>query len=174
MSDSPRQYLLRQLDMAWMLTSYHLDTLTTDECLWRPTGRGLHLREDGAGRWVTDWPEREDYEIGPPSAGWVTWHMLFWWSMVLDHSFGGATLGREDIRWPGSAEQVREQLAERYRTWRERVEALSDAEFASAERTRWPFPDRPFGDVVAWANIELTKNAAELGYARFLYGVREG
>ena len=36
----------------------------------------------------------------------------------------------------------------------------------------WPFRDRPFGDVVAWVNIELTKNASELGYARFLYAVR--
>jgi hypothetical protein len=24
--------------------------------------------------------------------------------------------------------------------------------------------------VAAWVNVELTKNAAELGYARFLYG----
>jgi NADPH-dependent 2,4-dienoyl-CoA reductase/sulfur reductase-like enzyme len=29
----------------------------------------------------------------------------------------------------------------------------------------------PFGDVVAWVNVELTKNAAEIGYARFLYAV---
>jgi hypothetical protein len=32
--------------------------------------------------------------------------------------------------------------------------------------------DRPFGDVLAWVNLELTKNAAEIGYARFLYAVR--
>ena len=34
--------------------------------------------------------------------------------------------------------------------------------------------DRPLGDVVAWVNLELMKNAAEIGYARFLYAVREG
>jgi hypothetical protein len=39
----------------------------------------------------------------------------------------------------------------------------------SDQRTRWPFQDRPFGDVIAWVNVELTKNAAEIGYARFLY-----
>jgi hypothetical protein len=33
------------------------------------------------------------------------------------------------------------------------------------------FQDRPFGDVIAWVNVELTKNAAEIGYARFLYAV---
>ncbi|MBX3146891.1 MAG: DinB family protein [Gemmatimonadales bacterium] len=172
MSHTPRDYLLRQLDLAWMLASYHLDTLTTDECLWHPTGHGMHLRQDEGGRWAVDWPEREEYDIGPPSAGWVTWHMLFWWSMVLDYSFGNGTLRREDVRWPGSADEVRAQLGRHYRTWRERIEALSDREITSSERTRWPFPDRPFGDVVAWATIELTKNAAELGYARFLYGAR--
>lgn len=33
MSDEARGYLSRQLEIAWMLTSYHLDGLTTAECL---------------------------------------------------------------------------------------------------------------------------------------------
>jgi hypothetical protein len=41
-------------------------------------------------------------------------------------------------------------------------------------QTRWPFTDRPFGDVVAWAKLGLVKNAGEMGYARFLYAVRNG
>ena len=44
----------------------------------------------------------------------------------------------------------------------------------SSEHTRWPFEGRPFGDVVAWANLELMKSAAEIGYARFLYAVQTG
>jgi hypothetical protein len=32
--------------------------------------------------------------------------------------------------------------------------------------------DRPFVDVVAWANVELMKNAAEIGFGRLLYAVR--
>jgi hypothetical protein len=51
---------------------------------------------------------------------------------------------------------------------RQRLSRCSGA----AERTRWPVRDRPFGDVIAWANVELTENAAEIGYARFLYVVR--
>jgi hypothetical protein len=47
---------------------------------------------------------------------------------------------------------------------------MSDDDLRSVERTRWPFRGRPFGDVVAWVNVELTKNAAELGYARLRYG----
>jgi hypothetical protein len=49
--------------------------------------------------------------------------MLFWWSMLLDHSFRAGALKREDV---------------------------------------------------AWANVELVKNASEIGYARFLYAGRHG
>jgi hypothetical protein len=49
---------------------------------------------------------------------------------------------------------------------------LTAADLVSTARTRWPFRERPFGDVIAWVNVELTKNAAEVGYARFLYATR--
>ena len=52
------------------------------------------------------------------------------------------------------------------------VDALTEAELQSSQLTRWPFLDRPFADVAAWVNLELTKNAAEIGYARFLYAAR--
>lgn len=38
--------------------------------------------------------------------------------------------------------------------------------------SRWPFNDRTMADVIGWATVELAKNAAEIGYARFLYAVR--
>jgi hypothetical protein len=167
-------YLLRQLDIAWALTTYHLDTLTTEECLWRPAPVGLHVRQDPDGAWRADWPDREGYDIGPPSIGWVTWHIGFWWSMALDHSFGKASLTREEVTWPGDAAGVRERIGSLRARWQAAIERLTDEELRSAERTRWPFRSRPFGDVVAWANIELTKNASEIGYARFLYAVRRG
>lgn len=58
-------------------------------------------------------------------------------------------------------------------SWRAAVQNIGPDELRSEERTRWPFTSRPFADVVAWANIELAKNASEIGYARFLYGVRQ-
>jgi hypothetical protein len=174
MSASLRETLLRQLDIAWRLASYHLDGLTTEECLWRPAPTGPHVRRGADGTWHADWPDREDYGIGPPSIAWITWHMAFWWSMALDHAFGGATLAREDVAWPGTAEGVRDRLGGLHRQWRDAIAALPEAEFASAGRTRWPFRDRPFADVVAWANAELVKNAAELGYARFLHAAGSG
>lgn len=172
MSNLARSYLIRQFQTAWKLTSFHLDGLTTEECLWRPAPKGLHVVQSTEGGWRADWPDREGYDIGPPSIAWLTWHIGFWWSMVLNHSFGDRTLSREDVMWPGSAGAVRGWLSQLQGEWGRVLEQTTDDDLRSAQRTRWPFQDRPFGDVVAWVNVELTKNAAELGYARFLYAVR--
>ena len=166
--------LTSQLDTAWKLASYHLDGLTTEECLWRPAARGLHVHRASDGSWTADWPESEGYEIGPPSIAWIAWHMGFWWSMVYDHSFGDATLTRERVLWPGDADGVRAWLGGLHSRWRAAIERLSADDLRDVSRTRWPFRDRPFADVIAWANVELTKNAAEIGYARFLYASRTG
>ena len=155
-----------------MLTRYHLEGLTTEECLWRPAAVGLQVRRSADGGWRADWPDHEGYDLGPSSIAWTTWHMIFWWSMVLDHSFGSGTLTREEVLWPGNADGVRTALAELHQRWRSAIEGLSDEDLGSPTRTRWPFSERPFGDVIAWANLELAKNAAELGYARFLYAAR--
>jgi hypothetical protein len=80
---------------------------------------------------------------------------------------------REDVVWPGDAEGVRLWLEGLRSRWRAMLEQMTDDDLRSAERTRWPIQDRPFGDVVAWASLELMKNAAEIGYTRFLYGVRD-
>jgi hypothetical protein len=172
MTHACRDYLLGQLTTAWALTEFHLNGLTTDECLWRPGRTGPQVYRDHLGRWHADWPEHEGYDLGPPSIAWLTWHIDFWWSMVLDHSFGSAALTRDSIDWPGSAEGVRERLTGLHRGWLAAIGPLSDADLRSQQRARWPMQDRPFGDVIAWVNIELMKNAAEIGYARFLYAVR--
>jgi DinB superfamily len=169
MTDDGRGYLVKQFDTACALANFHLASLTTEECLWRPAARGLHVRQSADGHWRADWPEHEGYDLGPPSIGWLTWHIGFWWSMVLDHSYGKATLSRETIFWPGTADDARRRLTELETAWRTRLTALTPDELQRTDRTRWPFRNRPFGDVAAWVNLELTKNAAEIGYARFLY-----
>lgn len=164
--------LARQFQTAWKLTSYHLDTLTTAECLWRPAAKGLHVHQSADGLWRAEWPESEGYDLGPPSIAWLTWHIIFWWSMALNHNFGDGTLTREKIPWPGSAEAACEQIKNLQIRWHETLDALNAGDLRSTEHTRWPFRDRPLEDVIAWVNIELTKNASEIGYARFLYAVR--
>lgn len=172
MSDEIREVLKQQYEIAWMLTNYHLEGLSTEECLWRPARVGLHVHQGTDGRWHADWPEQEGYDLGPSSIGWLTWHLGFWWSMVLDHSFGEGTLTRERVVWPGSADEVRTLIGQLELQWRGVLDRLTEEELRSNERTRWPIQGRPFRDVVAWLNIELAKNAAEIGYARFLYATR--
>ena len=103
MNEPLRDCLLRQLDTAWTLAEFHLDGLTIEDCLWRPAARGPHVRRF-EGSWVADWPIDENYQAGPPSIAWIGWHLLFWWSMAIDHNFGGATLEREDVGWPSDPE----------------------------------------------------------------------
>ena len=172
MPDDTLRTLLAQHDTAWKLASHHLTGLTTAECLWRPAARGPHVHRDRAGRWRADWPELEGYDLGPPSIAWITWHIGFWWSMTIDHAFGDARLTREEVTWPGDADVACEWITGLHREWRAHVGSLGDDELRTTRRTRWPHRDRPFGDVVAWVNVELMKNAAEMGYARFLYATR--
>src|ERR687897_880937 len=110
-------YLARQFDTAWALAELHLQGLTTEECLWRPASQGLHVHHEGDG-WRIDWPEHEGYDLGPASIAWLTWHLGFWWSMVLDHSFGPGTLSREDVMWPGTADSAREWIGRLQGQWR--------------------------------------------------------
>jgi hypothetical protein len=174
MADTVKRQLLRQFETAWKLTSYHLDGLTTAECLWRPAGRGPHVRETAGSGWQADWPDREDYAMGPPSIAWLTWHVRFWWSMALDHSFGAGTLSRERVTWPGNADDACASIRQLQHEWLAALAGVDDDDLDSPRRTRWPFVERPFGDVVAWVNVELTKNAAEIGYARFLFAAAGG
>lgn len=167
-----RDLALRQLSISWSLLEYHFKGLSTEECLWQPTDRGFHVIETPGG-WVADWPETEGYSNGPPSIAWLMWHIGFWWSMVIDHSFGGATLRREDVTWPGTADRAVKWIEGLHHEWVSRLEGLSEADFSSAERSRWPISDRPFVEIALWLNLELMKNAGEVGYCRFLYGVRE-
>jgi hypothetical protein len=162
-------YLSRQFGVAWQLTEYHLESLKTQECLWRPAACGLHVHRQADGSWRADWPEKETYDLGPSSIGWLTWHLGFWWSMALDHNFGDGRLSRDGIPWPGDAEGVRAWVGGLKAQWEAILSRSSDLELASTAQVRWPFQGRPLGDLFAWANTELTKSAAEIGYARFLY-----
>src|SRR5437868_14547025 len=150
MAEEARDYLIHQFDTAWKLSAFHLEALTSAACLWRPAPNGPHVQQLPDGLWQADWPDNEGYDAGPPSIAWITWHIGFWWSMVLDHSFGGGTLARENVMWPGDASELRAWLFGLHARWRAELETMTDDELRSTRRTVWPYTDRPFGDLVAW------------------------
>lgn len=164
--------IMEQFNTAWSLLQYNLETVTDEECLWRPSKRGLIVRQD-KGVWIADWPENEDYSIGPPNIAWLTWHIIFWWSMTLDYSFSDGTLTRENIEWPGNIQLVKQRIDSLQKEWTDRISCLSDEDLLSTKNTKWPLQEKPFCDLAAWLNLELMKNAAEIGYCRFLYAARE-
>lgn len=59
MAAEAHDFLIRQLETAWKLASYHLEALSTEECLWRPARAGLQVHETPDGKWRADWPDRE-------------------------------------------------------------------------------------------------------------------
>lgn len=171
-TDSIRNMLNFQFDISWQLLENHLTGLEDEECHWRPDSKGLQVVKK-SGIWKSDWPDTETYDIGPANIAWITWHIIFWWSMALDFSFGEGTLTREDIQWPGTMAAVRERCLELRDKWKTCVAKLPDEEFTSCNRSKWPFQDRPFYDIASWLNLELMKNACEIGYCRFLYASKK-
>lgn len=157
-----------QFTMSWQLLDYHLTDLEDDELLWKPTPKSLHVEKIGD-QWQADWPETEDYEIGNPSIAWTTWHILFWWSKVFDSSFGDGNLTKEEVKWPGSAKEVKREIEILHNKWDALLKTITEAEMLGTEKTKWPFEDRPFYELASWLNLELMKNAAEIGSGRFLY-----
>lgn len=157
-----------QFNISWQMLEYHLSSLENEEYLWRPSSKGLHIHNK-TGIWHADWPESEAYEIGPASIAWITWHITYWWEMVFDYSFGNGTLTREDIICYGNIKETKEKIRLLHNRWEKVLTELSVDEIISIDRTKWPFTDRAFHELAAWLNLELMKNAAEIGYCRFLY-----
>lgn len=83
----------------------------------------------------------------------------------------GHPAARERL-WPGDAAGTVAWIRDLHLQWQSHIEALTDEQLCASGFTRRPFPNRPFSAVVARANVELGKNAAEIGHARFLYAVR--
>jgi hypothetical protein len=80
--------LKKQLFVTWTFAELVLADLTDDECLWMPSSESWTVRPDADGRWMADWVEPEPWPMPPTSLGWILWHAIWWWSMVIDHSFG--------------------------------------------------------------------------------------
>jgi hypothetical protein len=159
------ELLLRQLKVTWSFAEEVLVDVTPDEALWTPSPESWTVR-DIDGRWAADWVEPEPWPLPPTSLAWVQWHVMWWWSTVLDRCTGDGELQRADVTWQGPEDSMVVMRA-LHDTWIAFLSSLTDDDLSSNELTRWPYTDgRPFAFVAGWVNVELMKNVAEMAMLR--------
>ncbi len=163
-----KENILFQLDMCWQLYLYHVESIEEEEAFWAFGPKGLQVRKQ-EDQWRIDWPESESYEIGPSSIAWIMWHIIYWWSTAIDYNFGNGTLKKEDIHWPGSIEKAKATISFLHDTWVSKLNDLPEGSYRSKQYAKWPLADSTFSNISLWLNAELMKNAAEIGYGRFLF-----
>ena len=163
-----------QFDIAWSLLALHLDGLDDAMCLWEPAPGAWTVRPVD-GRWIADLTLPEPDPAPATTIAWVTWHIGWWWTGAHAHTFGARRGQPLDmlaharaVDWPGSARATAEWLADLRARWSAALDGLGEADLAG--KVVWF--DRSLGDTLAWANLELMKNAAEVGLLRLLYGAR--
>lgn len=168
LSASRHDVLGRQLEIAWGLLDYHLERLTTEALLWEPAALCWTMRRVGAG-WVPDWQDTEPDPIPVPTIAWTTWHIGWWWSVALDHAAGREPRARTSVQWPGDRDAVVAWLRTLHDDWAVALERLTEADLDGAAPFPWaPDSGRTVADMAGWVNVELMKNAAELGQLRLL------
>ncbi|SHN75674.1 DinB family protein [Cryptosporangium aurantiacum] len=175
MDTSPLSFLRRQYDIAWALTEISLAGLGDEECFWLPSPGAWTVRREPDGSWRADWAETEPDPPPLVSVGWLTWHVDMWWSTAHAHAVGRETTSPEQIVWAGTAAAAVARIERLHADWSAVLDQARDEDLAVAPASSWPFPGgQPFGDVLAWVNLELMKNAAEIGQLRRIRLVGNG
>ncbi|WP_327087900.1 DinB family protein [Nonomuraea sp. NBC_01738] len=164
-----------QLDISWSLLSLHVADLSDEEALWEPGSPCWTVRPQPDGTWKADFATTEPDPVPMLTIGWVMWHIGFWWSTAHANTFGPGPAvdlmkAGETTPWPGSVTEATAWLTDCHSRWQESLDGVTDLD--SRERTAWFIPDVTLGHVLGWANIELMKNAAEIGSIRHLYACR--
>ena len=168
MTSSQLETLQWQFGLAWRLAGYHLPALTDAACLWEPAPNSWSVRPSPDGKWRPDWADAEPDPAPATTIGWLTWHLIWWWSGASRAVRRQASVPRESVFWPGSADGVRQSLEALSREWSAMLDGLTDADLEQPFAHPWTEP-RPFRIALAWANAELMKNVAEIGAVRHLY-----
>jgi hypothetical protein len=152
-----------QFRVVWGLADeVQLPRLTDAMCLWRPNLGSWTVHRAPDGRWLPDWADEDPPEPAPPSIGWLTWHVIWWWSDALRVVRGGEPAQRGDVSWPGSADSAVAEIRRIAQEWREVIEQISAAAAEAPAAFPWPEP-RPLIYTISWVNLELMKNVAEIG-----------
>lgn len=169
------ELLLRQLDITWALFEHHAEGLSDAQCLWAPADHHWTVRPDENGNWIADFAETEPDPVPAVTIGWITWHIGYWWSTVLECLDVDAQAMRAVKHWPGNARDAVGWLRDLHDRWRERLVGMTDPDLDSTDPTaQLPWgAGMTLGDVAGWVNVELTKNVAEIGALRILQRARE-
>ncbi len=88
------------------------------------------------------------------------------WRLFQYHCNG---LGEEEAAWCKTYSGLQVRRADG--KWTSFIDSMDEADLRSDERCRWPFKGQSLCSLALWLNVELMKNAAEIGAARFLYAV---
>src|SRR5690606_3338317 len=139
-----------------------------ETCLWEPAPGCWTVRPGQDGVWRPDWADTEPDPAPPLSIGWLTWHLIWWWSGLLAAVRNQPPPGPHDVPWPGSARAVIDRLDSLASTWSGLLDAFQEGDLERPLAHPWPEP-RPLRIALAWANSELMKNVAEIGNARLTY-----
>ena len=162
------QPLYWQFQLTWKLASFHLQDLTYELCFWDPVQGSLTFRQTKDVEWYPDWVEPDPDPPPPVTVGWVTWHLTWWWTSLLAAIKHELPLPHNQVPWPGGAGAVKRCLETLAGEWRDRFSKLEEGELDRLLAYPWAEP-RPLRFALTWANSELMKNVAELGYIRHLY-----
>ena len=157
-----------QFRLTWQLTEYYLPRLTDEACLWEPAPGSWNVQRAMDGTWRPDWMEPEPDPAPTVTIGWLTWHVIWWWSGLLAAMREETPTPREAVFWPGSAAAVRRQLEALSADWTGVLSHLEEIDLDKPFTYPWREP-RPLSYAVAWCNSELMKNIAEIGYVLHLF-----
>lgn len=163
--------LLRwHFDFVWSLLEFHLDRLYPDDHLWEPADRCWSVRPDPDGAWIPDWEVPEPDPAPVPTIAWLTWHIGWWWSVVLDHQCGRPPRDRSAVSWPGSGNAAVGWLRDLRREWIEVLDGTTENDLDAVAPFPWHNGEsgRSVAHMLGWVNAELMKNAAEIGQLRMV------
>jgi hypothetical protein len=161
-----------QFRMVWRLADeVHLPRLTDAMCLWQAHPESWTVHHASDGRWLPDWADEDPVDPPPPSIGWLTWHVSWWWSDASAVLRGSRPARRSEVAWPGTAAATVAEIRRIASEWSEQIEQLSPTAAQVPVAFPWPEP-RPLIYMVYWVNTELMKNIAEIGAVANLFANR--
>jgi hypothetical protein len=89
--------------------------------------------------------------------------------VTLDHVEGRPPRDRTNVTWPGPGKPTVDWLRDLRTAWLTALAGLTDPDLDTTAPFPWPNdPEHTVADMLAWANAELMKNAAEIGQLRLL------